>query len=437
MQYTSLLPPEKSVKVYNFIKEKLQHYLSGENYTHVLFASSVKDIEILLRGGTKLSLISRKSPFSDVRSSLREISISGQTSDDQAHNILKALLSEPFQDQSISSTLHIHLATYKLSVNEADSSAEEGQISDLGLFEIIQPQATLEDLILPKEVKNRILRNLKVIKYSHILLDEWGLKDIPGFKNKAALSLNFVGTSGTGKTFAAEAIAHELNKPLMTVDYSTLESKYVGDTSKHIKTVFAAASKHEAVLFFDEADSFLGRRVEDVRQSYDAAVNNTRSVMLMELAKFDGVIIFATNLVSNYDPAFRRRILDHIEFPLPDENARAIILEKHTPAKLPGREQIDFRQLASKSNGLSAAELANVVYKSCIGMLEKVERGDSDFNISTEDCLNAIEEVKHSRKLIKDSIRLIEVNPDEVIEQAVKDKNNSTDEEQHSTNGHS
>jgi SpoVK/Ycf46/Vps4 family AAA+-type ATPase len=187
--------------------------------------------------------------------------------------------------------------------------------------------------------------------------------------------------------------------------------------------------------------------MENVKQSYDAAVNNSRSVMLIELAKFDGVIIFATNLVSNYDPAFRRRILDHIEFPLPDEEARAIILEKHTPANFPGGQELDFQLLAAKSEGLSAAEIANVVYKSCILLLDRLDLNDPDLRTCTEDFLVSIEEVKKSRELIKDSketsgIKLNPVNLDSLTKPVERDienpldpnSNNSTTESQDENN---
>ncbi|MBD2437094.1 ATP-binding protein [Nostoc sp. FACHB-110] len=426
MKFISLFPTEHSTEIDKFVRKQLEYYLKDNQYTHILFAPSVKDTEILMRGGTQLSLISRKSPFSHLRSDLREISVSGHISKEQGNEILKALLSEPLKNERVGSTLHIHLANYHPIEGEDNnpiSSTEEK--SELNLFEIIEPQATMDDLILPEDLKKRILRNLIIIKHQHILFDQWGLKDIAGFKNKLAVSLNLVGLPGTGKTFAAEAIAKKLNKSLMVVNYAGLESKYVGDTSKHIKIVFEEASKNDAVLFFDEADSFLGRRVEDVQQSYDTAVNNTRSVMLIELAKFNGVILFATNLVSNYDPAFRRRILDHIEFPLPDEKGRAIILEKHTPTNLPGHQQLDFQLLAAKSEGFSGSDLANVVYKSCITLLEKFDRGLQEI-ISTEEYLKAIDEVKQSRRLIRDSIRLKEVTADEIYEEMSKEEQVST-----------
>lgn len=57
------------------------------------------------------------------------------------------------------------------------------------------------------------------------------------------------------------------------------------------------------MLIFDEADSFLGKRLSSVTQSADYGVNITRSVLLMELEKFSGVVVFTTNLISNYDEA--------------------------------------------------------------------------------------------------------------------------------------
>lgn len=429
MHLISLFPQDESLRINQFANKALD--AMQINYVYIS-AQQIKNNNL-----EKYPLKSRISCFSEKRSSIRNFIISGYVSEKQASDILDALTKEPFQDESIGDSLYVHLSTEKLDIDQPDSGNDKSDKDSSGLFEIITPQATMEDLILPKEMKDRIKRNLKVMKYRDVLLDDWGLKDVAGLKNKVSLSLNFIGSSGTGKTFAAEVIANELQKPLMTVDYASLESKYPGDTSKHIKTVFKAASKYEAVLFFDEADSFLGRRMENVKQSYDAAVNNSRSVMLMELAKFDGVIIFATNLVSNYDPAFRRRILDHIEFPLPDEEARAIILEKHTPANLPGGKELDFQLLATKSDGLSAAEIANVVYKSCILLVDRLDLNAPDLKTCTEDFLISIKEVQKSRELIKDTkespgIKLNPVSLDSIIKPVQQDTTNSS--EQNSNN---
>ena len=121
----------------------------------------------------------------------------------------------------------------------------------------------MDDLVLPAEIKDRIRRSLVVLKKHRILFEDWGMSEIPGFKDRVAASLNFVGVSGTGKSFAAEVVANELGRSLMIVNYAQLESKYVGETSKHIEIIFAEARKHgNVVVLFDEADSFLGRRMK-------------------------------------------------------------------------------------------------------------------------------------------------------------------------------
>lgn len=399
MRYISLFPSDYTPALEKFIKRQVGNMIDDQ-FTHALVAPSPEDIKCLVPKGADSSPVSRMSQFSVAKSLLRRVSVSGYGSEEQGLTILRALLNDPLRDLPAAINLHVHLIRHV----EGDDDPKDAEDNDASasLFSLADPVATLDDLILPETLKERILRNLLVIKHQRTLHDEWGLKDIAGFRNRMSVSLNFIGPSGTGKTLAAEAVAHELGKPFMVVDYSGLESKYVGDTSKNIKAAFEAAAKHDALLFFDEADSFLGRRIEEVRQSYDTAVNNTRSVMLMELSRFRGVIIFATNLVTNYDPAFRRRILDHIEFPFPDLGARRVILERHTPGGIPGREGLNFSLLASKSDGLSGSDLANVAYKACVMLLGRIDRRTLPATIADEDYLVAIDEVKRGSSLIKD-----------------------------------
>lgn len=416
LKVISLFPPKDSTNLVSFVGEKIDYHIDTNKYTHLFIAPSIEEVEILVRGGTKLSLMSRKSPYSDIRSHLREFSVSGYSSQEEGHNILQALSSKPFKDKAVGNKLHIHLANHQ-PLQEGDNTTREEQQPNL--FEIIEPKIKFNDLILPDPIKNRIQTNINLIKYRYVFLHEFGFENISGFKNKFPLSLNLVGDSGVGKTAIAEATAHILGKLLMIVDYAQLESEYPGRTSKYIKIVFEEASKNDAVLLFDEADVCLGTRVE-VHQGYDHSVNNARSVMLLELAKFEGVVLFTTNLASNYDPAFRRRILDHIEIPKPNEEARTLILEKHTPANLPGRQQLDFQLLASKSDGFSGSDLANVIKKASIKLLEKVAQGSSEITISNEDCLEAIEEVNQGKQLIENQTKLKEVTPGEIIDQLPK-----------------
>ena len=116
------------------------------------------------------------------------------------------------------------------------------------------------------------------------------------FTGSRAIILNFYGKAGTGKSMAAEAVAKALGKKIYHINYSELESKYVGETPKNIRKAFECATRDDAMLIFDEADSFLGKRLTSVTQSADYGVNITRSVLLMELEKFAGVVVFTTNL---------------------------------------------------------------------------------------------------------------------------------------------
>ena len=108
---------------------------------------------------------------------------------------------------------------------------------------------------MPQTTKNQIDLILAEIEYQDLIYQEWGM----GEKHKLdkALSINFSGLPGTGKTLTAEALAHALKLKILVVPYQQLESKYVGETPKNIAKAFEFASSNNAVLFFDEADSFL------------------------------------------------------------------------------------------------------------------------------------------------------------------------------------
>jgi SpoVK/Ycf46/Vps4 family AAA+-type ATPase len=169
--------------------------------------------------------------------------------------------------------------------------------------------------------------------------------------------LNFYGPPGTGKTRAALGIALKLGKPLYQVDYSAVISKYLGDTAKHIKAAFAAARDHDAVLFFDEADSLLSKRVS-TGESCSTSINQNRNCLMQELDRFDGVVIVTTNLFKNYDPALLRRIQRHIKFRVPDATMRRELFALHLPN--PDRVTADYAVLAELSRGLSGGDILNV-----------------------------------------------------------------------------
>lgn len=279
--------------------------------------------------------------------------------------------------------------TPRLRDSEAESTARR-----LAMFEVETPRRRLKDLIVPASTLQQLRSLLTKIRYHRVLYDDFGLSEIDPYGGRTAI--NLYGPPGTGKSFAADAIANELGMGLMRVNYAAIESKYVGETPKNIKAAFQKAREANALLFFDEADSILGRRLTNITQSTDHAVNVSRSVMLLELDHFSGVTVFATNLASNYDAAFVRRILGHIQMPLPDAEARARLWCYHIPARLPVRlAEADWDRLVAHSEGLAGGDILNAVV-SAASMA--IEREGPACTITLDDFLRAIEASKRAKR---------------------------------------
>lgn len=257
------------------------------------------------------------------------------------------------------------------------------------------PQRSLNDVVLPNAVREQIYTTLNQIKYKEKLYNEWNLKKVD--PNGSRTALNFFGPPGTGKSFAAEAIAHHLKKNIIKVNYAEIESKYVGETPKNITAAFKKAKESDSVLFFDEADSVLGKRLTSVTQSADHGVNVSRSVMLLQLDNFDGVVLFATNLPENFDRAFVRRILAHIEFVLPDLDCRKNLWNYLLPNELPRHSSIDISWLAEESEGLSGGDIRNVVI---LAAGKAVSRPADECQVLKSDIYDAILQVRNAREKV-------------------------------------
>ncbi|MEL6343777.1 MAG: AAA family ATPase [Myxococcota bacterium] len=148
--------------------------------------------------------------------------------------------------------------------------------------------------------------------------------------SSVGLTALFSGPSGTGKTFAARCLANTLGLNLYRIDLSQVVSKYIGETEKALSTVFNEAEAGHGLLLFDEADALFGKRSE-ARDAHDRYANVEVGYLLQRMESFDGVAILTTNLRSNLDPAFVRRIRFILEFPMPDATARRRLWEQSLP----------------------------------------------------------------------------------------------------------
>src|ERR687892_2115555 len=157
--------------------------------------------------------------------------------------------------------------------------------------EALVPRRTFHDVILPASTRRSLDQALAQVTSHDLIFNRWGLGQ--RHPTGTALAFNFAGPSGTGKTICAEAIAYELNKRLLLVHYAELESMWFGETPKNVAAVFRMAREDDAVLFFDEADAIAARRSTDISHGMQRESNTTVNVLLQELERFNGVVIFA------------------------------------------------------------------------------------------------------------------------------------------------
>jgi AAA+ superfamily predicted ATPase len=230
----------------------------------------------------------------------------------------------------------------------------------LQMFKPEPPRRQLADLVLNAETSQQLRTALAKIKHHHLLYHTWGLASI--HPEGRGIALNLYGPPGTGKSFAAEAIADHLQKPIIRIDYAQIESRFVGDTP-------------------------------NITQAADYGVNVSRSTMLLQLDRAEGVVLFATNLAANYDQAFVRRILAHIHFPLPNVEGLIRLWEYHLPRQLPREAAVTPALLADLSIGLSGGEVLNAVL---LAASEAAEQGAAA--LSLEAFERAIQQVHRAKQ---------------------------------------
>lgn len=282
---------------------------------------------------------------------------------------------------------------------------------ELPYYVPIEPRYDFSQIVLSDHIKQQIEEAINIIQYKDLIYNKWGFYEVDTIPKSV---LNFYGPPGTGKTMCAHAISKKLGKKLLALNYAEIESKYVGDAPKNLQRAFEIATKEDCVLFFDEADSFLGKRINNVSQGADQALNSLRSQMLILLEEHSGIVIFATNLVSNFDKAFESRILRHIKLELPIKEARMRIIQKMIPTKLPLEKPLtdeELEQLGQITDGFSGREIKNAIL-------------DTLLSKATKDKENAIfifDDFKNSFELKRDELETLKKEIDGDKKQKILD----------------
>jgi hypothetical protein len=206
----------------------------------------------------------------------------------------------------------------------------------------IESTARWDDLVLPESQLATLHQIAAQVRHRFEVYEAWGF----AAQNARGLGISalFAGESGTGKTMAAEVLAHELHLDLYRIDLAALVSKYIGETEKNLRRVFDAAEDSGAILLFDEADALFGKRSE-VRDSHDRYANIEVSYLLQRMEAYCGLAILTTNMQWALDTSFLRRLRFVVQFPFPDHAQRERIWRGIFPDDTP-LDGIDYAKLA-------------------------------------------------------------------------------------------
>ena len=244
-----------------------------------------------------------------------------------------------------------------MSVDDISAGARAQNAAGLErLARRIEPAVAWDDLVLPPVVEAQLRELTARARHRETVVGAWGL----GHRSARTTGITalFAGDSGTGKTMSAEVLANDLDFDLYVIDLSTVVDKYIGETEKNLDRIFTEADRVNGVLLFDEADALFGKRSE-VKDAHDRYANVEVAYLLQRMESFDGVAILTTNLRTNIDDAFTRRLDAIVDFPMPEEDDRRRLWVANLPATVPREADIDVDFLARQFR-VSGGNIRNI-----------------------------------------------------------------------------
>jgi hypothetical protein len=220
---------------------------------------------------------------------------------------------------------------------------------------LLDTRLTWDDLVLSNQTKDQLKELLAWVKHNQQLMHNLGMESklTPGYR------CLFCGPPGTGKTLTTSLIGKLIKKDVYRIDLSTIVSKYIGETEKNLERVFERAENFDCILFFDEADALYGKRT-NISDAHDRYANQEVAYLLQRIEDYPGLVILATNFMSNLDEAFIRRFQAIVYFPLPDENDRYQLWQNAIPENIKLQKEIDLKTIAGKYT-LAGGSIMNIV----------------------------------------------------------------------------
>lgn len=297
------------------------------------------------------------------------------------------------------------------SFSEEDIFAINKEKSESPQYIAIEPIFSLDDVVMNNDERESILRALTIVSEKKLIFEKWGFANVD--KNTKTI-LCFHGAPGTGKTMCAHAVAKYLNKKILIGSYSQIQSKFVGEGEKNLNAYFKAAQEQDAVLFIDEADTFLSRRLPSSNEN-SKHYNSMSNELYTLIENFNGCIVFASNHIKDFDPAVISRIIEPIEFKLPNDDARKLIISKMLPKNVPLElSETNYSELVAVTKGFSGRDIrkAMLIFLSSSAYkykkIEKIE--DEQIKLSFNDIYAAFKHVKINKDRLNNSVKGINTN---------------------------
>jgi SpoVK/Ycf46/Vps4 family AAA+-type ATPase len=200
-----------------------------------------------------------------------------------------------------------------------------------------------------------------------------------GALTELRLNAIFFGPPGTGKTSAFLTVTQGIVERRVSVSLRGLVGSHLGDTEANLQELSAFFARYanepgRLAVLLDDADDFLSARGND-----DSAAGQTLNALKVGMLKLlDSAqavtVVLTTNRLKALDSAIHRRIVDHVEFPLPDEPSRRAMIKGFlqailNPPTLPTAD--DEALMAKQSEGLSPAEIVLAVVDAVIVMSQR------------------------------------------------------------------
>ena len=214
------------------------------------------------------------------------------------------------------------------------------------------PNWSLDEVVLRKDIRDTLEDVVMFCQNKDQLIKDWDLNRF--LKGNSSIGINFYGEPGTGKTISAEAIAKALNKKIIKADYSEIQDSKWGATEKNLTELFKKAEDTGSIILLNEADGLLGKRMDSGSNANTA--NEIKSHLLTLVDKSNVIIFYTTNLFKNFDRAFFRRILYHINIPMPNKEELVSIWKYHLEGK---PEKPPLKQIPIDTSAFSYEEIAD------------------------------------------------------------------------------